>query len=120
MKRILKARHSIYAMARIGYIDPQTEARIYTDDPGKIPHMHIKGEDLDCCVRLGKPDYFPHGHHRSKLNSRQIRQLVQFLKSTNTVTKTSNWETAIMFWNMNNSDVIVDETEKMPDYLHSL
>ena len=120
MKRLIRRNHSIYAMSRIGYIDPSTEARIYTDDSGQIPHMHIYGDKLDCCVKLDSPKYFPHGHHKSKLNSKQVKELVDFLKSKNPVTKKTNWKTTIMLWNLNNSSVILPDDTKMPDYLNEL
>ena len=48
-------------MARIGYVD-NLELIIWTDDPGNIPHFHIrdrstKGEKFNCCIRIDKAEY---------------------------------------------------------------
>lgn len=119
MKRLVR-RHSIYAMARIGYTDDRIELRIYTDDPGSIPHLHFKSDNLDGCIRLDKAEYFPHNRHTSTLNSRQVRSLVRFLKSYNSRWKMSNWDVVVKLWNDNNSDVEIDDSAPMPDYLNGL
>lgn len=113
--------HSIYAMSRIGILPQNIELRIYTDDPGKIPHFHFVSKDgLDGCIRIDKPEYFPHGHHKSKLNTRQIRELVRFLKKPSKKSGMTNWEVVLLFWNTNNSDIELPEDYPMPDYLHEL
>lgn len=111
-------RHSIYAMARVGYTSDNIEIRIYTDDPGKIPHFHFIGDGLDGCIRIGKAKYFPHGHHKSKLNTKQIRKLVKFLKSNHRNSNVSNWRYLLDLWNTNNSDVELSDDYPMPDYLY--
>ena len=67
-------------MARIGYID-NLEILIWTDDPGNIPHFHIrdrstKGQEFNCCIRIDKPEYFIHTGKENKLNSKQIKNLI--------------------------------------------
>ena len=62
-------------MARIGYID-DLELIIWTDDPGNIPHFHIrdketKGNNFHCCIRLDEPSYFKHQGKMDVLNAKQ-------------------------------------------------
>lgn len=118
MERVVKRRHSIYAMARVGITSDNIEIRVYTDDPGHIPHFHFIGDGLDGCIRIDKAEYFPHGHHKSKLNTKQIRKLVKFLKSNNNHYGLTNWQTLLLFWNTNNSDIELPDDYPMPDYLN--
>lgn len=113
---IKKNRHSIYAMARVGYTEDNIELRIYTDDPGKIPHFHFKGDNLDGCIRIDKAEYFPHNKHTSKLNSKQIKHLIKFLKSPYKNWGISNWKYLVALWNDNNSDISFPDDAEMPDY----
>lgn len=107
-------------MARVGKID-KYEIWIRTDDPGKIPHMHIwdfstKGDKFHTCIRLDKPEYFHHTGKEGSLNSKLKRELNDFLNSTNTRFNMTMWEYILKLWNENNSDVIIDEDQPMPDY----
>lgn len=108
-------------MARIGYID-NLEIYIRTDDAGMIPHFHIcdtatEGRDFHTCVRLDKPEYFHHTSKTDVLNSKQRKELVKFLQLKNK-RGISNWETVIDLWNMNNSNLSIEEDTPMPNYLN--
>ena len=119
MKRYM--RHSIYAMSRVGYTSDNIEIRIYTDDPGKVPHFHFRSDKLDGCIRIDRSEYFPHGHHTSRLNSQQVRSLVSFLRSNSKKRPAmTNWQVVLMLWDINNSDIELGEDYPMPDYLHDL
>ena len=113
-------RHSIFAMSRVGYTSTdRLEIIIYTDDPGKVPHLHFQNlEGVDGCLRLDKAQYFPHGRHRSKLNTKQMRALVKFMKQPYRERGITNWEHTIDLWNDNNSDVVLPDDTPMPDYIH--
>lgn len=109
-------------MARVGYFD-DFEIIIWTDNSGNIPHMHIRdrgthGDKFHCCIRLDNPEYFSHGGKEDKLNSKQIKSLLNFLKSTSKIGKTeiNNWDKVIMYWNDNNSNVILNDDTPIPDY----
>lgn len=116
----VNGRHSIYAMSRVGYTQDRIQIIIYTDDLGKIPHLHFKSERLNGCIRLDRPEYFIHGHHTSTLNTKQIRSFVKFMKSPHRHGGMTNWEYTLMLWNDNNSEVEFPEDYPMPDYLHEL
>ena len=112
---------NLIEMARVGYMN-NLEIYVMTDDPGKIPHMHIRdkatrGNEFHTCVRLDKPEYFHHKGKEGVLNSKQKRELKIFLESPNKMLEDkSNWEALLILWNMNNSDVEIDMQTNMPDY----
>jgi len=109
-------------IARIGFID-DLELFIWTDDPGNIPHFHIrdistKGQKFNCCVRIDEPEYFKHTGKEDVLNSKQKKNLIQFLNSTSKLgtIEIKNWDKVIMYWNDNNSKIILPDDLPMPDY----
>lgn len=100
-------------MARVGFLD-ELEICVYTDDPGNVPHVHIRDVDtrgklFDACVKLEYPEYFDHGCHTDTLNSKQKRKLDDFMNSVpeKGVFKT-NYEKAVYMWNDNNSSKDVE------------
>lgn len=108
-------------MARVGITDDDYEIYINTNDGGKIPHFHYrKANDwkaFHTCIMIEKPEYFHHGSKQDVLNSKQKKELVEFLnaKPKNKRYET-HWEYLVSMWNDNNSDVEIDETIQMPDY----
>lgn len=109
-------------MARIGFID-NLEIFIWTDDPGNIPHFHIrdistKGDEFNCCVRIDKAEYFKHTGKEDVLNHKQKKNLIEFLNSTSKLggIEIKNWDKVIMYWNDNNSKLILPDDLEMPDY----
>lgn len=110
-------------MARIGYVD-DLELIIWTDDPGNIPHFHIRdrsthGDNFHCCVKITELEYFNHTGKEDKLNSKQRKNLVDFLNSTSKLgnIEVKNWDKVIMYWNDNNSSILLDSNTEMPNYL---
>ena len=109
-------------MARLGYID-DLELIIWTDDPGSIPHFHLrdrttKGDNFHCCVRIDKAEYFQHDGKNDKLNSKQKKNLCSFLnqKVLLGTAEITNWDKVIMYWNDNSSNITLDSDTEMPDY----
>ena len=108
-------------MARIGYLDGY-EIYIHTDDSGNIPHFHIwdrnsKGEKFHTCIQIKEPKYFHHTGKENILNSKQKKDLYNLLQLP--YRKNINitlWQHLIMSWNDNNSNILVDENQEMPDY----
>ena len=108
-------------MARIGYLDGY-EIYIDTDDSGNIPHFHIwdrssKGEKFHTCIQIKEPEYFHHTGKEDTLNSKQKKDLYNLLQLP--YRKNINitlWQHLIMSWNDNNSNILVDENQEMPDY----
>lgn len=118
---------AIFEMARIGFIcqRPVLEIYIHTDDPGNIPHFHIRdykksgqsGQEFHTCVQFKSNTYFHHTGKEDYLNSDQRKELVQFLsqnyRGRNGYT---NWQKLVDDWNDNNSSIQLDEDTPMPNY----
>lgn len=108
-------------MARVGFID-EYEIYIHTDDPGNIPHFHIwdketKGNKFHSCIRIDQAIYFHHTGKEDKLNSKDRKNLVNFLQSSPKNKRyNTNWELLIDMWNLNNSNIEIPEDQEMPDY----
>lgn len=116
-------------MARIGFLEKTTpckyEIYVMTDDPGKIPHFHIRdykkggrsGKEFHTCIDLTQPKYFHHPGKQDELNRKQLRELVDFLTSKYKGREETNWQHVIDAWNDNNSDVELDIHSKIPNYV---
>lgn len=97
----IKKEQYMLEMARVGFTDDDYEIYIHTDDPGKIPHFHYwdaktKGDKFHTCVRIDKPEYFHHTGKENILNSKQKKELVDFLqKSCKDKRFINNWELLI-------------------------
>ena len=117
----LLSKTNLTEMARIGFTDDGFEVYINTDDGGNIPHFHYRTKgtwEFHSCIKLEKAEYFEHEGKEGRLNTKQRKQLVKFLKSSNKSSKfDSNWERLIADWNANNSDTEVNENLQMPNYL---
>ena len=107
-------------MANIGSIDNKLVAIIRMNDPGNIPHFHIVdkatlGRDFHTCVKIETPEYFHHEGKEGVLNSKQRKNLNDFLKNKNDLGVT-NWKYLVTTWNINNSNKNVDKDIEQPDY----
>ena len=109
-------------MFRIGFTNDGFEVYIDTDNGGNYPHFHYRTKgscDFHTCIKIDKAEYFIHTSKENKLNFRQRKELVRFLKAPNKSTKfKNNWERLVADWNSNNSTVEVDEDLEMPNYLN--
>ena len=110
--------HSLYEMARIGNTSDNIEIHIYGRE-GSVPHFHFydKKTGRMGCIRLDTAEYFQHGRgkYADKLNSKEIKNLIDFLKEQHKRLPISNWEYLIILWNDNNPNFEIDELP-MPDY----
>ena len=107
-------------MANIGSIDNKLVAIIRMNDPGNIPHFHIVdkatlGRDFHTCIKIESPEYFHHEGKEDVLNSKQRKNLNDFLKDKNELGVT-NWKYLVTTWNINNSNKNVDKDIAQPDY----
>lgn len=122
----------IEGMSRVGTIGMRGstyEIFVCTNDPGKIPHFHLRDVDdwsrFHTCIRIDKAEYFHHGSKQDMLNNKEKKQLDQFMKST-TKKKIhrpgadplilTNWEYICILWDDNNSDVELPDDIIQPDY----
>lgn len=122
-----KNQEMILEMARVGFIskNPLLEIYIHTDDPGNIPHFHIRdyvrsgrsGNEFHTCIQFNSNKYFHHDGKEDVLNSSQRKELVEFLRSNYRGRKGyTNWNKLVDDWNDNNSNMNLEEDINMPDY----
>jgi hypothetical protein len=108
-------------MAQIGEFDTYA-VWVRTNDPGNIPHFHVwdintHGDKFHTCVRLDKPEYFHHNGKEDSFNSKEKKELMQFLSSIDIDEEDRTyWQTLVIEWNRNNSSRKVDKNLSMPDY----
>lgn len=113
-------------MARVGFIDNNHyEIYVNTNDPGNIPHFHIRdastrGEIFHTCIRFDANEYFHHTGKEGVLNAHERKCLIKFFNSPtgNKKFNGTNWELAVYLWNLNNSNIPLDDDIQMPDYTH--
>lgn len=120
----------IEGMSRVGYLLTQgktLEIYVNTNDPGKIPHFHIRDKDnwgdFHTCVRIDKAEYFKHGTKCDSLNMKEKKALQEFMYGDNKHrlydeygNRLNNWQYICMMWDDNNSDVEIAEETIQPDY----
>lgn len=112
-------------MARIGYFGNRFEVYVNTDDPGSIPHFHVRdratrGQEFHTCIRIDSNRYFHHTGKEDILNAKERKQLVEFLQRAPEDAEElgTNWRNLLVQWNANNSDSKVSKTLEMPDYMN--
>lgn len=108
-------------MAQIGNMDSKLTIYVRSNDPGNIPHFHIVdkstlGKEFHTCIEIQTNKYFHHTGKEDNLNSKQRKELNDFLKSKHRNRSLSNWMYLLQIWNDNNSNIEVDELQTQPDY----
>lgn len=119
---LLEKQQLLTEMARVGFFS-DFEVWVHTDDPGKIPHFHVWDKNsggglFHTCVKILSAEYFHHNGKEDVFNTKQKKELVEFLKAKPKKSKwhPTNWDFVLTTWNSNNSDVDVPEDLEMPDY----
>lgn len=124
MKILSYAREDILGMSRIGYLNKEGnpkqkskfELYIYTDDAGKIPHMHIHIDgEHDACIMFDKAEYFIYGKNNNTVDINTAKMIDKLLRQPFN-SKITYWEYAIPMWNGNNSTMELPEDLEQPDY----
>lgn len=110
---------TLVEMAEVGRFD-EYKITIYGSE-GPIPHFHFETltEEIKGCIRLDKPEYFSHGPYQDKLNSKDRRRMIEWLKSPHKhfgKVGYTNWQVICIYWDDNNHDNMFDENTPMPDY----
>jgi len=114
--------HNLYEMSNLGYIDDVYEVAVY-DNEGPVPHMHIfkgnpKRPEWQTFVKLGFPEYFPHGKkHFSTMDSKLKKLFISFMESPSDEegANLTNWQDAVRYWNRH-SRYKLSYMVPMPDY----
>lgn len=114
-------------MARVGWIPTSTtktvEVYVRTDDSGKIPHFHIRkysgnnDPEWETCIKYETAEYFLHGKYQDTLPNKLKKQLDDMLREDNPKDPgRTYWDTAVVAWNQNNSDVELNINIEQPNY----
>lgn len=112
--------HHLYEMAQVGRV-ANFKILVYGGERD-IPHFHF--EDTKTrkggCLKILSAEYYSHGGHDLKLNSKERKALVAFLKAPcrDDPTKT-NFQAICFDWNQNNPDYRIRQNIRnieMPDY----
>lgn len=117
-----KIKTTLNEMAQIGKIrDKQNKSelftvKVWTNDEGKIPHLHATNESKDVCVRLDCAEYFQHGNHMDTFNSEELQCFIKFLDEMDPDFNIDVYRVCVYEWNRNNSDVILEKDIERPDY----
>jgi hypothetical protein len=125
MKVQIRQLQNIYGMARVGYIG-ELEVYVNTNDAGNIPHFRLRDSDdwdkFHTCIKILSPEYFLHEGKEDILNSKQRKELQEFMESKVSVKRytnkfQNNWELVCFLWDMNNSNISIPDNAEMPNYL---
>lgn len=127
MKLVVRSSlQDIEAMARVGFTSDKYEVYVNTNDGGKIPHFHYRDANdwnrFHTCIRIDRLEYFHHEGETDVLNSKQKRALQRFMKSKVSLNRykdkfRNNWELICFMWDINNSDVQIDDSIQQPNYV---
>lgn len=106
---------------RIGTINKTSNGNIdiyvYGKEGKYIPHFHLIGNNLNCCICIYDNKYFSHGVHKDKINSKTKKILNGFLKEKNkTIVEYSNWQVIGLFFDISNQTNYFNKKLKQPDY----
>lgn len=128
MKRVIRSSlQNIEAMARVGFTSDRYEVYVNTNDGGKIPHFHYRDANdwskFHTCIRIDRPEYFHHEGRSDVLNSKQKKALQKFMKSKVSLDRykdkfSNNWELICFMWDINNSDIQIDDNTQQPNYIN--
>jgi len=88
---------------------PQAHFHFYR---GKVP----KGGKGGGCILIKKESFWPHDTHLDTMKPKEMKQLVEFLKSTDSDSGLTVWKLIVVSWNTINYNFKIDPDTKMPDY----
>jgi hypothetical protein len=94
----------------------ECKIEVYSGE-GDIPHFHLFKEDnsFACCICIYSSHFFPHGgKYRSKLNSKQCKQLDDWLDSPTKIdNRITNWGLIKIMWEIMNPQCKFPESKKV-------
>lgn len=88
---------------------------------GPIPHFHFYTDDPNKggCIRLDRPEYFTHGQHTEKLNSKSRKRMIEWLQSPHDSFGKfglTSWQVICIYWDDNNRQHPFNKEAEMPNY----
>ena len=120
----LDNQHTLLEIAHVGSFCGY-KVSIYGGE-GNIPHLHFytenKKKNIYGCIRLDCSEYFDHGKHNARLNSKEKKIFTEWIKSKETPFKKFTdiltvWEYVCILWNENNPNYKFNYDQyTMPNY----
>ncbi len=104
---------------RINFSNKIGECQVYVySNEGPIPHFHLIAKDgNEACICIYEPLYFNHGRKTMRLNSKQRKELNNWLNELNINNeKISNWEYINIVWEVENGKDYIPKNATKPDY----
>ena len=89
---------------------------------GNIAHLHIIGENFNCCICLYDNMYFSYGKNKDKLKPKQEKEFNKIMNSLSLIAAPfTNWQFACQLWYVANGGGPNDLNKfypkrKQPDY----
>lgn len=84
---------------------------------GVVPHVHLNGNNFDCCICLHKAVYFSHGSKHQDVFTKQSQRdaFNTWMESINPEYQDTNFKVAKKLWGDLNPKAIISIEDK-PDY----
>lgn len=104
---------------RINFSNKIGECQVYVySNEGIIPHFHLIAKDgNESCICIYEPLYFNHGRKTMRLNSKQRKELDNWLNEPNIDNEAmSNWESINAAWKLGNGYDNVPKDPAKPNY----
>lgn len=91
---------------------------VYSKEGDYEPHFHFfnTNGDIDGCIKIYNAEYFPHGHHRSKLTNKQTKILNHILSKKPKRMDYTYWELICESWIKERNKNYKTLITKQPDY----
>ncbi len=107
-------------MAHVGNIHNTNCVCVY-DNEGPVAHFHIfsgpaKRPVWETCIQFTTASYFHHSGKEGRLDSKEKKDLINFMNSPHKGLSITNWQYAKTLWNDNNPQWEIDANTPMPDY----
>ena len=95
---------------------------VYRKERNYIAHLHIIGENFNCCICLYDNMYFSHRKNKNKLKPKQEKEFNKIMSSLSPIAAPlTNWQYACQLWYVANGGEPnninkFDPKRKQPDY----
>lgn len=106
-------------VGRINFSNNIGECKIYVySNEGTIPHFHIISKNnQESCICIYEPLYFNHGSKVMRLNSKQRKELDNWLNQLSDVNRSNtNWDIIDIAWKIGNGYEYVPKNAEKPNY----
>ena len=108
-------------MSKVGNLN-EYQVWIFTREGNNTPHFHLQSKQNDkfIAIKILEPEYFIHGIWKDKLNSKEIKDLINFLnekpKGKRGLIYNNNFEFIYDTWEWENNGTDTANIVDMPNY----